>query len=178
MKYRTVKDNAGRFAVHLMYSALEISAFGYYAWLTDRRARERKRIEDYLGRWAAHRRSRRSYGDLRITRDLRDKRLCVVENRVARLMRAAQIRAKSVRKWRATTKSSHRLPVAENVLNRAFRVTQPDRVWPGDTSYVWTAEGWLYLAVVLDLYSRAVIGQAMSERLTTQLPTDALTMAL
>ncbi|WP_348239977.1 DDE-type integrase/transposase/recombinase, partial [Salmonella enterica] len=72
----------------------------------------------------------------------------------------------------------HRLPVAENTLKRAFNVTLPDRVWAGDISYVWTAVGWLYLAVVLDLYSRAVIGWAMSERLTTELATQALTMAL
>lgn len=179
MKYRAIKDNVRRFAVSLMCSALEVSASGYYAWLNrpeSARAQANRRLLEQIR--AAHRRSRRCYGSPRITRDLRDEGLCVGENRVSRLMRAAQIRAKSVRKWRATTKSSHRLPVAENTLNRAFSVTQPNRVWAGDISYVWTAEGWLYLAVVLDLYSRAVIGWAMSERLTTDLATQALTMAL
>ncbi len=179
MKYRAIKDNVRRFAVNLMCSALEVSASGYYAWLNrPQSARARANLQLLEQIRVAHRRSRRCYGSPRITRDLRDEGLCVGENRVARLMRAAQIRAKSVRKWRATTKSSHRLPVAENTLNRAFGVTQPNRVWAGDISYVWTAEGWLYLAVVLDLYSRAVIGWAMSERLTTELATDALTMAL
>ncbi len=179
MKYRAIKDNVRRFAVNLMCSALEVSASGYYAWLNrleSARAQANRRLLERIHE--APRRSRRCYGSPRITRDLRDEGLCVGENRVARLMRAEQIRAKSVRKWRATTKSSHRLPVAENTLNRAFGVTQPNRVWAGDITYVWTAEGWLYLAVVLDLYSRAVIGWAMSERLTTDLATQALTMAL
>ncbi len=93
-------------------------------------------------------------------------------------MRQDGIRAKSVKKWRATTHSNHRLPVAENTLNRQFTVTQPNRVWAGDITYVWTADGWLYLAVVLDLYSRLVIGWAMGTRLTGDLAQCALTMAL
>lgn len=179
MKYRAIKDNAGRFAVNLMCSALGVWASGYYAWLRrpeSATAQRNRQLTEQIR--AAHRRSRRCYGSPRITQDLREEGHCVSENRVTRLMRAARIRAKSARKWRATTKSSHRLPVAQNTLNRAFSVTQPNRVWAGDISYVWTAEGWLYLAVVLDLYSRAVIGWAMSERLTTDLATDALAMAL
>jgi transposase InsO family protein len=179
MKYRAIKDNAGRFAVNLMCSALEVSTSGYYAWLSrpeSARAQANRQLLDRIRE--AHQRSRRCYGSPRITQELRAAGHCVGENRVARLMRAAQIRAKSARKWRATTKSSHRLPVAENTLKRAFSVRQPDRLWAADISYVWTAEGWLYLAVVLDLYSRAVIGWAMGERLTTELATEALTMAL
>src|SRR5690606_18167440 len=133
MKYRAIKDNVRRFAVNLMCSALEVSASGYYAWLNrpeSARAQANRHLLDRIR--VAHRRSRGCYGSPRITRDLRDEGLCVGENRVARLMRAEQIRAKSVRKWRATTKSSHRLPVAENTLNRAFSVTQPNRVWAGD----------------------------------------------
>lgn len=179
MKYRAIRDNAGRFAVSLMCSALEVSNSGYYAW-RDRpesaRAQANRRL---LGRIRdAHRRSRCTYGSPRITHELRAEGQCVGENRVARLMQAAQIRAKSARKWRATTQSSHRLPVAENTLDRGFSVSQPNRVWAGDISYVWTAQGWLYLAVVLDLYSRAVIGWSMGERLTADLATQALTMAL
>ena len=100
------------------------------------------------------------------------------QHRVAPLMRAHGIRAKTVKKWRATTDSSHQLPVAANNLDRQFAVTAPNRVWAGDITYLWTDEGWLYLAVVLDLYSRAVIGWAMGPRLTASLATDALTMAL
>ncbi len=100
------------------------------------------------------------------------------EHRVARLMRQDGIRAKTMTKWRATTSSSHGLPVAASTLDRQFRVSQPNRVWAGDITYVWTREGWLYLAVLLDLYSRAVIGWAMGPRLTGALTEQALRMAL
>ncbi len=93
-------------------------------------------------------------------------------------MRVDGIQAKTVKKWRATTDSGHPWPVATNALNRQFHVEQPNRVWAGDLTYVWTAEGWLYLAVVLDLYSRLVIGWAMGHRLTVALAERALTMAL
>lgn len=93
-------------------------------------------------------------------------------------MRQDGIRAKTVKKWRVTTQSDHQLPVAENTLNRQFMVTQPNRVWAGDLTYVWTTEGWLYLAVILDLYSRLVVGWAMGTRLTVDLAEHALTMAL
>jgi transposase InsO family protein len=102
----------------------------------------------------------------------------VGKHRVARLMRQAGIRAKTVRKWRATTDSPHAGPVAANTLARQFTVAQPNCVWVSDLTYVWTAEGWLYLAVVLDLYSRAVIGWEMGARLTGALVQGALQMAL
>ncbi|WP_348239946.1 IS3 family transposase, partial [Salmonella enterica] len=109
MKYRDFKVNAGRFAVNLMCSALEVSTSGYYAWLSrpeSARAQANRQLLDRI--CEAHQRSRRCYGSPRITQELRAAGHCVGENRVARLMRAAQIRAKSARKWRATTKSSHR----------------------------------------------------------------------
>jgi transposase InsO family protein len=93
-------------------------------------------------------------------------------------MRAEGIRAKTVKQWRVTTQSNHRMPVAANVLDRQFSVTRPNRVWAGDITYVWTTEGWLYLAVVLDLYSRTVIGWALEARLTGDLTQQALTMAI
>lgn len=179
MKYRAIREHAGRFAVSMMCSALQVSASGYYAWRDrppSRRAQANERLLSQIRE--AHQRSRCTYGSPRITRELRAQGHRVGENRIAGLMQAAQIRAKSARKWRATTQSAHRWPVAENTLDRAFNVAQPNRVWAGDISYVWTAKGWLYLAVVLDLYSRAVIGWAMGERLTADLATQALTMAL
>lgn len=179
MKFRAIRDNIGRFSVGLMCSALGVSVSGYYAW-RDRPPSARTRANDQLLEQIreAHQRSRGTYGSPRITHELRAQGHRVGENRIAGLMRTAQIRAKSARKWRATTQSKHRWPVAENKLGRAFNVAQPNRVWAGDISYVWTAQGWLYLAVVLDLYSRAVIGWAMGERLTADLATQALTMAL
>ncbi|MDQ6735348.1 MAG: DDE-type integrase/transposase/recombinase [Nitrospirota bacterium] len=99
-------------------------------------------------------------------------------HRVARLMRAGGIRAKTVKTWRATTDSAHPYPVVPNTLNRQFAVAAPNKVWAGDITYVWTAEGWLYLAVVLDLYSRRVMAWGMGSRLTQELATAALTMAV
>ena len=93
-------------------------------------------------------------------------------------MRAEGIRAKTVKKWRATTQSHHRLPVAANALTRQFTVAQRNQVWAGDIPSVWTTEGWLSLAVILDLYSRAVIGWALGARLTGDLAQQALTMAI
>jgi transposase InsO family protein len=92
-------------------------------------------------------------------------------------MRQAGLRATTMKKRRATIPSTHRLPVAENRLKRQFAVAQPNRVWAGDITSVWTAEGWLYLAVLLDLYSRAVVGWAMGQRVTVDLAERALTMA-
>jgi transposase InsO family protein len=97
---------------------------------------------------------------------------------VARLMRQANLQAKTVSKWRVTTDSAHRLPVAANHLNRQFPVAAPNQVWAGDLTYIWTREGWLYLAILLDLYSRAVVGWAMGARLTEELTQHALQMAL
>ncbi len=179
MKYRAMRDHADRFAVRLMCRALKVSSAGYYAWLTrpesGRTKANRRLLVDVR---AFHARSDRTYGSPRIALDLRAAGHEVGENRVARLMRANSIRAKTVKKWRATTDSSHKLPVAANTLDRQFTVTAPNRVWAGDITYLWTEEGWLYLAVVLDLYSRAVIGWAMGPRLTAGLAREALTMAL
>ena len=93
-------------------------------------------------------------------------------------MRQDGIRAKTVKKWRATTQFQHRFPVAENTLDRQFTNESPNRVWAGDITYVWTTEGWLYLAVVLDLYSHRVVGWTMGHRLTVELAECAFTMAL
>lgn len=179
MRYRAIQDHARRYPVRLMCRALKVSAAGYYAWAA-RPESERARANRALlvAIRAIHEQSRRTYGSPSVWKALRDRGQGVGENRVARLMRWHGIRAKTVKKWRATTDSSHRLPVAANTLDRQFAVASPNRVWAGDITYVWTQEGWLYLAVVLDLYSRAVIGWAMGRHLTADLASEALTMAL
>jgi transposase InsO family protein len=179
MKYRAIQDHARRFPIRLMARALEVSAAGYYAWARRPESARSQDNRDLTGQIRTiHARSRHTYGSPRITEELRSAGRSVGENRVARLMRAHGIRAKTVKKWKATTDSRHKLPVADNTLDRQFTVKQPDRVWAGDITYCWTEEGWLDLAVVLDLYSRAVIGWAMGSRLTADLATTALTMAL
>jgi transposase InsO family protein len=179
MKYQAIKDHARRFNVRLMCRALQVSPAGYYDW-RDRpeSARTRSNRRLLVAIRACHARSQCNYGSPRITRELREAGERCSENRVARLMRAHDVRAKRAKKWRATTQSRHALPVARNTLNRQFEVSAPNQVWASDISYLWTEEGWVYLAVVMDLYSRAVIGWSMRTRLTTELALEALQMAL
>jgi putative transposase len=179
MRYRVIQAYDRRYPIRLMCRTLAVSPAGYYAWRDrpeSRRSRQNRTLLSAIRE--LHHESRETYGSPSIWNALRKQGHGVGEHRVARLMRGAGIRAKTVKKWRATTQSSHRLPVAENTLNRQFTVEAPNRVWAGDITYVWTTEGWLYLAVLLDLYSRLVIGWAMGQRLTGELAEQALTMAL
>ena len=118
-----------------------------------------------------------AYGWPRIWRELSARGIRTGKERVRKLMKAHGLRARGKRKFKATTNSSHGLPVSPNLLERRFTVEAPNQVWAGDITYVWTEEGWLYLAVVIDLFSRQVVGFAMSERMTRQLVIDALRMA-
>lgn len=116
-----------------------------------------------------HRQSRQTYGSPRIHVDLQEKGIFCSENRVARLMKSHQITAKRKRKFVGTTDSNHDLPVAENKLNQEFSATKPNEKWVTDITYIWTKEGWLYLAVVLDLFSRKVVGWAMDSSMERRL---------
>ena len=179
MRYRAIQEHDRRYPIRLMCRALAVSAAGYYAWRSRPESTRSAKTRTLLSAIRViHQESRETYGSPSIWAALIKQGHCVGEHRVARLMRGEGIRAKTVKKWRATTQSNHRLPVAENTLNRQFTVAHPNRVWAGDITYVWTTEGWLYLAVILDLYSRLVIGWAMSQRLTVELAEQALTMAL
>ena len=179
MRYRVIQEHDRRYPIRLMCRALAVSAAGYYAWRV--RPESARSVSDRTTLSAIrviHRESRETYGSPRIWDALVKQGHRIGEHRVARLMRQDGIRAKTVTKWRATTQSQHRFPVAANTLERAFTVEAPNRVWAGDITYVWTLEGWLYLAVLLDLYSRRVVGWAMSQRITVELTEQALTMAL
>ena len=162
MRYRAIQEHDRRDPIRLMCRALTVSPAGYDAWAgrpeSDRSVRNRALLSAIR---VVHRESRETYGSPSIWDALVKRGHGVGEHRIARLMRVEGIRAKTVKQWRATTPSNHRLPVAENTLARQFTVEQPNRVWARDLTYVWTTEGWLYLAVVLDRYSRTVIGWAM-----------------
>ena len=127
---------------------------------------------------AVHAESRETYGSPRIYQELRDQGVACSENRVARLMRLYHIRAKQTRCYKVTTKRNKAHPVAPNVLRRDFAADRPNQKWLADITYIPTLEGWLYLAAMLDLYSRRVVGWAMSDRMTSDLTTSALKMAL
>ena len=158
MRDRVIQEHDRRDPIRLMCRALVVSAAGYYAWRS--RPESPRSIQTRTLRSAIrviHRESRETYGSPRIWDVLVKQGHRVGEHRVARLMRHGGIRAKTIRKWRATTQSQHSFPVAANTLDRAFTVAAPNRVWAGDLTYVWTREGWLYLAIPLDLYSRRVV---------------------
>jgi transposase InsO family protein len=162
-----------------MCRVLKVSRGGYYAWRrrpVGPRSRETQQLLTAIR--ASWERSRRNYGSPRVYEDLRAQGWRVSRKRVAELMRRNGLQARRKRRFRKTTDSDHGRPVAPNVLDRRFEVERPDTVWAGDITYIWTLEGWLYLAVVLDLFSRRVVGWAMSKHIDTQLTLDALRMAL
>jgi putative transposase len=124
-----------------------------------------------------HSDTRGSYGSRRMSGQLRDDGFDVGRYRARSLMKKAGVSVKRRKKFKRTTDSNHKLPIAENLLNRQFEVERPNTVWCSDITYLWTLQGWLYLAVVLDLYSRKIVGWAMSNRLTAPLVKEALSMA-
>ena len=179
MRYQAIQEHDRRYPIRLMCRSLAVSPAGYYAWRDRPESRRTTANRTLLSAIRViHQESRETYGSPSIWDALSKQGQAVGKHRVARLMRQEGLRAKTVKKWRATTQSTHRWPVAENILTRQFQVERPNRVWAGDITYVWTREGWLYLAVLLDLYSRRVVGWAMGERLTGRLAEQALLMAL
>jgi putative transposase len=124
-----------------------------------------------------HAEKRSRYGSPRIHAELKDQGERCGRKRIARLMKENAIQAKHKRKFKATTDSQHKLPVAPNLLEQNFSVSEPNRIWTADISYCWTLEGWVYLAVVLDMYSRKIVGWAINERMTKELVIDSFLMA-
>ena len=179
MKFCAVDEYRSEYPLKIMCKALGVSKSGYHAWRT-RLASRRKAEEFRLLRLVekVHLGSRGTYGSPRVHAVLAGLGESCSEPRIARLMKRHGIRAKTKRKFKATTNSKHCFPVARNVLNREFEVAAPNQVWAGDITYIWTKQGWLYLAVVLDLYSRKVIGWAMEPTLGSELALNALKMAI
>ena len=179
MKFAFIRAEKAVHAVRTLCRVLDVSHSGYYAWC--RRPASKRCVED--SRLAAEVAAifdehQRRYGSVRITSELRESGLRVGRHRVRRLMRQAALHVRRRRRWVRTTDSCHRYPVAPNRLARNFTVEAPNRVWAADITYLPTKTGWLYLAVVLDLYSRAVVGWSMSRRIDGQLTVDALDAAL
>jgi transposase InsO family protein len=150
----------------------------YYGWERKQQSDRAKQDADLL---TAIRRifaqSRGRYGAPRVHAQLAREGVSVSRKRVARLMREAGLKAKGRRKYKPTTDSNHSLPVAPNLLKRAFEAERPDVAWVSDITYLWTRQGWMYLAVILDLYSRKVVGWSLAERMTAALVCDALDAA-
>ena len=168
----------------MLCRVMELKSGSYYAWRSQKRGARRvqqqeqeKALVDQIRQ--AHEQSlNRSYGSPRIYCELRDQGIACGRHRTARLMHDHQIVAKKARRFRVTTQSDPALPVAQNVLDRQFTASAPNERWVGDITYLWTREGWLYLAIVLDLFSRRVVGWAMQATMEARLVCDALEMAI
>lgn len=180
MKFAWIEEYRRRLDVGLMCRVLEVSRSGYYAWRgrplsvgQERRAKVIEQIRDVYDD------SRGTYGSPRVTVELKDQGMSVSENTVARYMRAAGVSVRPKRSFvPRTTDSAHPHPIASNVLDRDFDAKAPDAKWVCDLTYVWTDEGWLYLSVVLDLFSRRVVGWSMNDDLKAAGVANALTMAV
>ena len=179
MKYAFMSEQRGAHSVEKMAKVLRVTRSGFYAWLNGEpgpRAKEQRDLVEQIQR-IQHEVARR-YGSPRMTAALRRQGRKVGHNRVARLMRENKLGARRKKAFRVTTKSNHSHPVAENLLQRLFAVSAANRVWVSDITYIPTAEGWMYLCVVLDLYSRRVVGWSMGKGLGVDLAVRALLMGL
>lgn len=181
MKYAWIEEHRDSFPVAAMCRVLSVSRSGYYAWRErpeSARSRRQRKLVSAM-RSIHSEKNFQSYGSPRMHRELLARGLRASETTVAKLMAAHNLRAASARKFRATTNSKHTRPVAENRLNQQFDgATRPNEVWLADVTYVWTEEGWLYLAAVEDLYTRKIVGWSMSARQTSELVAGALRMAI
>lgn len=179
MKYVVMRANVAEFSVRLMCRVLAVSSSGYYEWL--KRKPSQRKCEDERLTVAIRQvfeSNRRRTGSIRIAKLLQAAGNKVCRNKVARLMRLASLRARASKKFKATTNSNHKLPVAPNLLEQDFSAMRPNTKWVSDITYIWTDEGWLYLATVLDLYSRMLIGWSMADRMTSTLVINATQTAL
>ena len=179
MKYAFIREHCNHYKLARLCDMLEVSPSGYHDWRdrpASNRSRENKRLTTKIAYY--HRQSRAIYGSPKIHEDLLDAGERVSVNRVARLMKVADIKSKMARKFVITTNSKNTLQPAPDLLKRNFSVDKQNEAWVSDTTFIGTRQGWLYLAVILDLFSRQVIGWAMGTKNNTELVQDALTMAI
>jgi len=179
VKYAWMCAQRKVFPLPAMCDALAVSVSGYRAWKRGG-SPTRKRLTDaqlLACIQAIHKELKGAYGSPRMVRELRGRGIPASKPRVERLMRENDIRGRHKRRYKATTDSKHKLPIAENLLDRNFAPQAPNQAWSSDITYIWTDEGWLYLAVVLDLFNREIVGWSIKSRMTADIVTDALTMA-
>jgi putative transposase len=178
VRFEFIEAHQGEFSIEAMCRCFELTRSGYYAWLKrpeSARAVADRALSEHIER--VFEQNQKRYGAPRISKRLRQQGRRHSKKRVARLMRERGLRASTPRKRVITTDSKHSEPIAPNRLNREFTATEPNQKWAGDITYIWTGEGWLYLAVMIDLFSRMIVGWAMSDRIDQQLTTSALLMA-
>ena len=179
MRYRFIAVEKAFYPVTVLCRVLQVARSGFYAWLhRPPSSRDKANTRLQVAIRAAHARSRGTYGSPRVHFELGVQGFTAGRNRVARQMRQMGLMGRRPKRFRHTTDSNHIQPVAANHLQRQFAVEQPNRVWVTDITYIWTREGWLYLAVILDLFARRVVGWSMAGHLRTELVLEALRMAL
>lgn len=186
MRYHFIDENARLYPVRLLCRVLEVPSASYYQWVKSGRARhqERTKRDHVLTEQikTVHKRKRWIIGSPRMADAMRNEEgVRISRKKVAQLMRAAGIRAKQARRFRITTKqnpATAKTVLPPDLVKRQFSAQQCNRLWTSDITYIWTKEGWLYLAMILDVFSRRIIGYQMGDRITAKLVTDALAMAI
>ena len=179
MRFGFIQTEKATYPVRVLCRVLQVSPSGFYVWCQrglSRRAKDDAALKIEVR--AFHKASDKTYGSPRILEDLKANGKNVGRKRVARLMREEGIEGQRKRRFRTTTDSRHSYPVAANHLNRDFTASAPNKVWVSDITYIWTREGWMYLAAILDLFSRRVVGWSLDSRIDRTLALDALGMAL
>ncbi|WP_299095806.1 IS3 family transposase, partial [uncultured Metabacillus sp.] len=178
VKYEFILENSSHYRVEKMCSVLGISKSGYYKWLkrpkSDRQKHHEKLSKKIL---QTHLEYKQRYGSVKIAKTLKKRGVKVSERTVSRIMTKNNWKSCTVKKYKATTNSKHQHPVSENVLDRQFKASKPNQSWVTDITYIPTNEGWLYLATVMDLYSRKIVGWAMDKTMTKELVIAALKVA-
>lgn len=181
MKYAWIERHKGHWPVSVQCEVLGVSPSGYHAhWRRRASPEQRKRVSNdalLVHIKAIHAETKGEYGWPRVWKELFGNGIRAGKERVRKLMALHGIKARGKRKYKATTDSNHNLPVAQNLLGRQFEVCTPNRVWTSDITYIDTGEGWLYLAAVIDLFSRQIVGWSMQPRMKKELAIDALRMA-
>ncbi len=179
MRYRCINRRCTQYPVNMMCRVLRVSRSGYYAWRVraeSRRAKTDRQLTRVIRR--LHAESKGVYGSRKLTADLRDEGYCHGRHKVARLMHLAGLRGCPKRRFRVTTQRDPSHPVAENLLDQDFTAEAPNQRWASDITSISTRQGWLYLAVVMDLFSRRIVGWSMSRWINRHLVMDALSMAI
>ena len=179
MRYQFISSVKKDYPIYILCEVMQVSRSGYYKWQNrgqSSRQKERERLIPVVKE--IDRQSKGSYETRRICEALRSRGEQCGRDKARTLMKLAGVIARQVKKFKVTTDSNHNFPVAPNLLDRQFEVEEPNRVWVSDITYIWTTEGWLYLAVIIDLFSRKVIGWSQNKRITKHLVMDALQMAI
>jgi transposase InsO family protein len=179
VKYAFIEAHRSEFPVTLMCKVLGVSRSGFFDWKKRDPSKSEARKSSLVGKIEKiHLGSRKTYGSPRVYKTLKGLGEKCSKATVERLMRENGIRSKIKRKFKATTNSNHTLPVAPNLVKRDFTADAPNKLWCTDITYLWTEEGWLYLAAIIDVFTRKVVGWAMKDRLTLPLALEALEMAV